>query len=387
MIRHWTSLLVFLSAVTILRSQEVRQDSINLVYNPSFENHTDCPRKINAVGVLTSVEAWYQPTRGSADYYNVCGSRECTIPKNKLGIQPAYNGEGYCGIYTSQDTYREYLQTQLKTPLVKDASYKLSFHVSLSEYSTGAIATIGGLFTKERITDTIQGILMQKEIKHITPSVMQSINTYYQPQVTNPRERILDNTQEWQLVEGIFIAKGGEEFLTIGNFSPSSQSNLVYPDSLSNLLPGAYYYIDDVSLICLDCSQKVALIEQTTQNSSKPMAVGSTIVLHNIYFEFDKNTLLQQSYKELLNLIELLREYPKMKIEIQGHTDNQGSASYNQRLSEQRAKAVVDYLISHGIEAKRLGYKGYGKENPIADNSTEEGRATNRRVAFKILSY
>ena len=117
------------------------------------------------------------------------------------------------------------------------------------------------------------------------------------------------------------------------------------------------------------------------------MAVGSTIVLHNIYFEFDKNTLLQQSYKELLNLIELLREYPKMKIEIQGHTDNQGSASYNQRLSEQRAKAVVDYLISHGIEAKRLGYKGYGKENPIADNSTEEGRATNRRVAFKILSY
>lgn len=387
MIRHWTSLLVFLSAVTILRSQEVRQDSINLVYNPSFENHTDCPRKINAVGILTSVEAWYQPTRGSADYYNVCGSRECTIPKNKLGIQPAYNGEGYCGIYTSQDTYREYLQTQLKTPLVKDASYKLSFHVSLSEYSTGAIATIGGLFTKERITDTIQGILMQKEIKHITPSVMQSINTYYQPQVINPRERILDNTQEWQLVEGIFIAKGGEEFLTIGNFSPSSQSNLVYPDSLSNLLPGAYYYIDDVSLICLDCSEKVALIEQATQNSSKPMAVGSTIVLHNIYFEFDKNTLLQQSYKELLNLIELLREYPKMKIEIQGHTDNQGSASYNQRLSEQRAKAVVDYLISHGIEAKRLGYKGYGKENPIADNSTEEGRATNRRVAFKILSY
>lgn len=387
MIRHWTSLLVFLSAVTILRSQEVRQDSINLVYNPSFENHTDCPRKINAVGVLTSVEAWYQPTRGSADYYNVCGSRECTIPKNKLGIQPAYNGEGYCGIYTSQDTYREYLQTQLKTPLVKDASYKLSFHVSLSEYSTGAIATIGGLFTKERITDTIQGILMQKEIKHITPSVIQSINTYYQPQVINPRERILDNTQEWQLVEGIFIAKGGEEFLTIGNFSPSSQSNLVYPDSLSNLLPGAYYFIDDVSLICLDCSEKVALIEQATQNSSKPMAVGSTIVLHNIYFEFDKNTLLQQSYKELLNLIELLREYPKMKIEIQGHTDNQGSASYNQRLSEQRAKAVVDYLISHGIEAKRLGYKGYGKENPIADNSTEEGRATNRRVAFKILSY
>ena len=130
---------------------------------------------------------------------------------------------------------------------------------------------------------------------------------------------------------------------------------------------------------------------EVTENPSNtkaalPIAVGSTIVLKDIYFEFDKNTLLQQSYKELVRLIDLLRENPKMKIEIQGHTDNQGSASYNQRLSEQRAKAVVDYLVGHGIEAKRLSYKGYGKESPIADNATEEGRATNRRVAFKVIS-
>ena len=387
MIYRWTLLFVFLSTATFMRSQEVRQDSTNLVYNHSFESHTECPRKINAVGILTQVEAWYQPTRGSADYYNICGSRECNIPRNKLGIQPAFDGEGYCGIYASQDHYREYLQTQLKQPLVKGASYKLSFRVSLSEYSTGAIATLGGLFTTESITDTTQGILMQKEIKRITPSVIQSINTYYQPQVVNPKERILDNTEEWQLVEGTFIAKGGEEYLSIGNFLPASQSNLIYPDSLTNLLPGAYYYIDDVHLICLDCAKQIALLNPPVKEPEKPISVGSTIVLKNIYFEFDKNTLLQQSYKELLSLIELLKEYPKMKIEIQGHTDNQGSANYNLRLSEQRAKAVVDYLINHGIEAKRLCYKGYGKESPIADNGTEEGRAINRRVAFKILSY
>ncbi|MBP9990357.1 MAG: OmpA family protein [Bacteroidales bacterium] len=357
-----------------------------MVYNPSFESHTDCPRKINAVGVLTVVDAWYQPTKGSADYYNICGSKECNIPKNKLGIQDAYDGEGYCGIYVSQDNYREYLQTQLKEPLVKGATYRLTFRVSLSEYSTGAIATIGGLFTNERITDTTQGILMHRETKRISASVVQTINTFYQPQVVNPKERILDDTKGWQQIEGTFVASGGEEFLSIGNFLSASQSNLIFPDSLENLLPGAYYYIDDIHLECIDYPEVEVTDNPSNEKTTLPIVVGSTIVLKDIYFEFDKNTLLQQSYKELVRLIDLLRENPKMKIEIQGHTDNQGSASYNQRLSEQRAKAVVDYLVRHGIEAKRLSYKGYGKESPIADNATEEGRATNRRVAFKVIS-
>lgn len=386
MIRHWTFLFVFLSAAPFLRSQAVRCTTDNLVYNPSFESHTDCPRKINAVGVLTVVDAWYQPTKGSADYYNICGSKECNIPKNKLGIQDAYDGEGYCGIYASQDNYREYLQTQLKEPLVKGATYRLTFRVSLSEYSTGAIATIGGLFTSERITDTTQGILMHRETKRISTSVVQTINTFYQPQVVNPKERILDDTKGWQLIEGTFVASGGEEFLSIGNFLSASQSNLIFPDSLENLLPGAYYYIDDIHLECIDYPEEEVTDNPSNEKTTLPIVVGSTIVLKDIYFEFDKNTLLQQSYKELVRLIDLLRENPKMKIEIQGHTDNQGSASYNQRLSEQRAKAVVDYLVRHGIEAKRLSYKGYGKESPIADNATEEGRATNRRVAFKVIS-
>ena len=78
--------------------------------------------------------------------------------------------------------------------------------------------------------------------------------------------------------------------------------------------------------------------------------------------------------------------YPQMTIEIGGHTDGKGSEAYNQRLSENRAKAVVDYLVSKGVDAKRLKYKGYGKTMPVDTNDTEEGRAKNRRVEFKILS-
>ena len=74
----------------------------NLVYNPSFEEYRECPRKIDALGTLTIVDAWYQPTAGSADYYNVCGSRDCGVPKNKLGVQDAHSGNGFCGIYCSK---------------------------------------------------------------------------------------------------------------------------------------------------------------------------------------------------------------------------------------------------------------------------------------------
>ena len=64
--------------------------SSNLVFNPSFEDYRECPRKIDALGKLTIVDAWYQPTAGSADYYNICGSRDCGVPRNKLGIQDAH---------------------------------------------------------------------------------------------------------------------------------------------------------------------------------------------------------------------------------------------------------------------------------------------------------
>ncbi|HOF08151.1 MAG TPA: OmpA family protein, partial [Bacteroidales bacterium] len=117
----------------------------------------------------------------------------------------------------------------------------------------------------------------------------------------------------------------------------------------------------------------------------KPIKVGQSIVLRNIFFDFDKATLRPESKTELENLIKLMNDNPNIKIEISGHTDNIGSAAYNQKLSESRAKAVVDYLIEHGIDKSRLSYMGYGFDKPIAPNDTEEGRQLNRRVEFKIV--
>ena len=388
---------LFLAAASALMAQGTpKAQRENLVYNPSFEEYRECPKKIDALGTLTIVDAWFQPTAGSADYFNICGSRDCGVPKNKLGYQNAHRGLGYCGIYCSKTDYREYLQTQLKSPLQAGQTYELTFFVSLSEYSAGSVATIGGLFTRERVSDTSRSILMKKEVRKISPKVSQSVATYFEPQVVNPYDHVLTDWKGWTMITGRFVAQGGEEFLTIGNFYPASKSNVTDLDSLTYLLPGAYYYIEDVSVYCLTCGDTTALavadttpaetLEHRVLGTDSPLEAGSTFILENIFFDFDKSTVLQQSYNELKGLIEILHKYPKMKIEVGGHTDGRGSIDYNLRLSESRAKAVVDYLISKGIDPARLKYKGYGKSQPIDTNNTEEGRARNRRVEFKILS-
>ncbi|MCD4665053.1 MAG: OmpA family protein [Bacteroidales bacterium] len=117
----------------------------------------------------------------------------------------------------------------------------------------------------------------------------------------------------------------------------------------------------------------------------KKVEVGTKMVLNNIFFDFNKSTLRDESKSELDRLYKLLDEIPTLKIEVSGHTDNIGSASYNQNLSENRAKAVVNYLTKKGIDASRLIFKGYGFTQPVATNDTEEGRQLNRRTEFKVL--
>ena len=116
-----------------------------------------------------------------------------------------------------------------------------------------------------------------------------------------------------------------------------------------------------------------------------PVKKGSTIRLNNIFFETAKYNLKPESNHELNRLILLMNNYPGMKIELAGHTDNEGQESYNQNLSELRAKEVYNFLLPFFSE-ERLQYKGYGESKPIATNDTEAGKQQNRRVEFTILS-
>lgn len=115
--------------------------------------------------------------------------------------------------------------------------------------------------------------------------------------------------------------------------------------------------------------------------------VGGTYNLNRIYFKTDKSDLLPGSMDELDELLSVLEKYPNMSIKIMGHTDSRNSETYNQKLSETRAKAVYDYLISKGVSKDRLEYVGYGKKYPVADNGNETGMQLNRRVQVKVTKF
>ena len=116
-----------------------------------------------------------------------------------------------------------------------------------------------------------------------------------------------------------------------------------------------------------------------------PIRPGQMIVLKNIFFDFDSFELLNESETELAKIVDFMNKNPTVKIELSGHTDNMGADIYNMKLSEDRAKTVVDYLIKKGIDGLRMSYHGYGATQPVADNATEEGRALNRRTELKII--
>lgn len=145
---------------------------------------------------------------------------------------------------------------------------------------------------------------------------------------------------------------------------------------------GYLFFSENFSLLNLDDPTKPYIMNIPLQ----PIEQGSTVVLRNIFFEFNSYELLPESFVELNKVVDYMNFHPSLKIEIGGHTDNTGSKEYNKTLSENRARSVYNYLIENGISKDRLSYKGYDFSVPIADNDTEEGKSQNRRTEFKVIS-
>lgn len=142
--------------------------------------------------------------------------------------------------------------------------------------------------------------------------------------------------------------------------------------------PGVLFYSENIQLTngYQEVQQDITLV---------PATVGNKIVLRNIFFDTGQSTLRSESMIELQKIVQLLKNNPALKVEISGHTDNVGDEKANQLLSENRAKAVVNYLVQQGIASARLVAKGYGSSQPIAPNTTEAGKQRNRRTEFKIM--
>ena len=180
--------------------------------------------------------------------------------------------------------------------------------------------------------------------------------------------------------------------LETGNSINSFSSDETTGEYLISIASGKNYALNVSKNGFLFRSENFSLADHNPSEPYKldiklqPVKTGESVVLKNIFFETGSAALKKESTVELNKLVSLLKENQNLKIEISGHTDNVGGEKENLALSENRAKAVYDFLVNAGIAATKLSYKGYGETRPISLNDTEEGRATNRRTEFTVIS-
>ena len=364
-IRH-IIIALFMASMGGLMSQ-------NLVQNPSFEAHSNCPQRLG--NFHNNVTSWSCPTSGTTDYFHAC-SEVMGTPENFKGQQPADFGAGYVGLYVyAPEDYREYLQVELAEPLIKGIHYQISFYVSLADRSDAAIKEFGVLFSSHELAIDTQ--------KNLSKRLWYQQKGYRYNYMEIGYTNFYSDTQDWILVHTQFVAKGNERFMMLGNFKPNARTRMFR--TKRNAKQGAYYYIDMVSVMMDEPpSQKTELVAIADGRETKNIELDKSYIFKNLLFEFDKSLLLDSSKKELQKVYDHLRSNANLRIAINGHTDNVGTERYNQVLSKKRAEAVADFLQKLGIPKDRIRWEGHGGSRPITDNSTEAGRQLNRRVEFVI---
>ncbi|WP_170034610.1 OmpA family protein [Nonlabens xylanidelens] len=353
--------------------------SQNLVLNGSFEEFEKCPDDYSQFN--GNVKDWIVPTLATPDFYSSCNKfSPAGVPNNVNGWQKAKEGNSYAGIILlNHQNYREYITGSLQKKLIEGQNYKIKFFISLAEKSGLSTNSIGVLFNSNRenfttyknfdgltITETknsVNNIDFNEQKKKDDFSYLVDLSTV----------ETFKDSKNWTLVETEFIANGTEKYFTIGNFKSNLETK--YKLTRSRVEgPSSYYYIDDVSIEEIEEEIKV-------ENTFK---LNSIYTLKSVLFDFDKATLIEKTTQELDELVTYLKSHLDLKVTINGHTDYLGNAAYNQKLSEDRAKSVANYLINKGISKDRINYRGYGESQPIDPNEPEDAQAKNRRVEFVL---
>ncbi len=350
-------LVVFIAILIFSHSNSVSQ---NLVANGSFEEYFKCPESFTVDYSKKFLPAWRMPTKGTPDFFHKCSKFDVGVPQNFMGSITPQQGEAYVGLVLLDTptgvrkaiNYREYLQAPLKQPLLVGQRYRVRFYYALAQNSTYSINRLG-VFLSTLIVEAKKGVLNVKPQLEVDSLVFPSGNG------------------EWVEFNQVFTAKGGERYITIGNFYPDSKTNYANNniDGLPTVLQKkvltnrvSYYYIDNVS---------VEAIPNEEPNAPTPFASfkhfskfhidsvismshrGDAFILDELYFIYYENSyeVLSLLQGEFLALV--LKEYPERRLEFvallyDNETTNQQAVT--------RAQRFVSYLEKRGIDKSRITY-------------------------------
>jgi outer membrane protein OmpA-like peptidoglycan-associated protein len=378
----------------------VAQEGENLVPNPSFES-TD--KKVKRLGSIANATGWTSPTGVRADLFVSSKIPDVNVPLNKYGSEDAKDGVNYAGITTfsyGNKIPRSYIMTKLDAPMKKGMRYCVKFNVSLSEASKYASNNIGAKFDKKpKTTDGKVPVIADSDddvLLHFNNDMF-----------------VMTARYNWTEVCGVYTAKGGEKYITIGNFFADSDTKYerMKKDKKSTIkvkeVIAAYYYVDGVSVQLLDedkgekceCASEEAgdsystTIYQQDFHITDEMSDKEKIEAHQVFYAFGRDKMNSEGQTSLDEVIELLKANPDMKLQINGHNNKMEDEvglenEYYANMDNKRIAAVMKYLIDNGIAEGRLiaSQKGSDSPNPdAADTDDDDLRlAKSRRVTFKV---
>lgn len=326
----------------------------NLVPNPSFEkiNYNYYEKFSNEITINKDFPNEWEVSAGTPLFLHL------DLPLNEFNDKENLTpfGSGYIMMLNG-----EVISTMLKAPLVAGEEYLIKIYVAKSiHFCSSGIKNITVAFTKSPFNKKVETIPpLFFNLKHIN---LYSIDF-----------KAVRSANEWVEFSNVYKAKGGEHYFHLGTFtmSPSIQKEndgAILIDSLKN--------DNRCTLICYD----------NVSIELSPFKKNSPVVVSGILFENNKSVLKKESIKSLDQLYNMLVKLNKKKIKINGHTDNSGNETNNKKLSEERAKEVMKYLVKKGIPANKITFAGYGGSKPISDNTTPEGNAKNRRVDVELMN-
>lgn len=371
--------LTLLAATTLLFSNA--QDYNNVLENGSFEQ---LDGKIKKGGLVHIATNWMSPTKTGADLFSTkVKAGYGTI--NPYGTEEPYDGDVYAGIkvfsYGDKEA-RTYVSAKLTTPMRKGLKYCVKFYVSLAEGSKYASNNIAATFSKKQYNIPEDKSIMAES--HIM-------------KVGNP---VFNAMFGWDEICGTYTAKGGEKFITIGNFSTNADTKserMKKPKGFTGQqMVSAYYYLDNISVTLIeddeacDCEKpqnvndEVSVVYSVSPVNPEGMKDEQIVKYSVVYFAKNKSNIEDGADLHLDNIAKVLDKNPayKLKMFVNLSSDEMNNAS---ELEKARAMAVKKYFMDKGIDGRRITVEYLKDTKPKDTSGSDIGNAKNRRINFMLI--